>query len=141
MGVNGSLFVLTPDQAEFSAIQTDITSQETRRLINSYMTWPDMQYLTIRWSGYWTNIDLRFSGFKGYPGLEFLFGTHFAGLKPWNFNNRSIRSYGKFPDFQLWFQMYQSLVKDYPDLSRIKRLETLTSNIDELLKTMETKVS
>ena len=137
MGVNGSIFVLIPDQAEFYDIQADLATQKTRRLINSSMTWPDMQYLTMRWSGRWTNIDLRFSGFKGYPSLELLFGTHFAGLKPWNFNNRSIRSYSNFPDFQLWFHTYQTMLEDYPKLRSIKRLATLSSNIDELLMTTE----
>ena len=69
----------------------------------------------MRWSGRWTSVDLKFSGFKGYPGLEFLFGTHFGGLKPWNFNNRSIRAYAKFPDFQLWFRRYRSMLEDHPD--------------------------
>ena len=50
--------------------------------------WPDMQYLTIRWSGRWRNIDVRYSALNGYPSLEVLYGTHFAGFKPWYLQRR-----------------------------------------------------
>jgi glycogenin glucosyltransferase len=82
LGINGSLFVLTPSMAEFRAIQEDICRPDVARLVGDLYDWPEMQYLTLRWSGQWTSVDLRFSGFNGYPNLDVLNGTHFAGFKP-----------------------------------------------------------
>jgi len=53
MGFNGSLFVMQPSMAEYRAILRDLERPEIRRLVGDLFDWPDMQYLTIRWSGRW----------------------------------------------------------------------------------------
>ena len=130
MGLNGSLFVLTPSADEFRQIEEDIARPEVQRLVGDLFDWPDMQYLTMRWSGTWKNIDLRFSGLNGYPHLDVLFGTHFAGFKPWYFNRVTAMSgYGRFDDFQMWFRVYEEMVAAHPRLLLSEKLRRLRDSI------------
>lgn len=130
MGLNGSLYVLEPSVDEFWEIMFDLERPTTRRLVGDLFPWPDMQYLTMRWSGRWTNVDLRFSSYKGYPTLEVLCGTHYAGFKPWFFKQESAMArYSRYVDFQLWFQWFAAMLQGYPQLKRFKGLRRLEEKI------------
>ena len=130
MGMNGALFVLEPSFHEYEEILRDVQQREIRRLVEDVFDWPDMQYLTMRWSGQWTNIDTRFSGMNGYPHPSVLFATHFAGFKPWYFHRPSaMKRYARYPDFRLWFENYLEMVEKYPSLLKIEKLMRLTRNI------------
>lgn len=131
MGINGSLLLMEPSMAEFGAIKQEIDLPATRRLVGDLFDWPEMQYLTMRWSGSWSNVDARYSGLNGYPGLDLLYGTHFAGFKPWYFRRpKSMRRYGRYPDFQYWFRQYQEMVtEDYPALQKAKRVRSVHRDI------------
>ncbi|MBN2393773.1 MAG: hypothetical protein JXR84_23775 [Anaerolineae bacterium] len=134
MGVNSALIVVRPSMAEFAAVKEDLQRPEILDYIGDLFEWPDMQYLTMRWSGAWTNVDIRFCGFSGYPNLAVLFGTHYAGLKPWHFHKKqAMARYGRFEDFQYWFKQYMAMVtRAYPKLQKVKRLERLMKQIREL---------
>jgi len=134
MGVNSALVVVQPSLAEFAAVKADIQQPETLRYIGDLFEWPDMQYLTMRWSGTWHNVDIRFCGFSGYPNLAVLFGTHYAGLKPWHFHKeQAMARYGRFEDFQYWFKQYTAMVtRAYPKLRKVKRLAWLLEQIEAL---------
>jgi glycogenin glucosyltransferase len=127
LGINGSLFVLAPSMAEYEDILQDVRRPEVARLVGDLYDWPEMQYLTLRWSGQWTNVDLRYSGFNGYPCLSVLYGTHFAGFKPWYVRReKAMAHYARHDDFQLWFRQYIELVTvGYPRLLKVKRLQRL----------------
>ena len=130
MGFNGSLFVMQPSMAEYRAILRDLERPEIRRLVGDLFDWPDMQYLTIRWSGRWRNIDVRYSALNGYPSLDVLYGTHFAGFKPWYFQRRkTMERYARYPDFQLWFENYEEVIATYPALLRMGKLRRLSEAI------------
>ncbi len=131
MGVNSSLLVLTPSRAEFEAIQQAVAAPEMRALVSDRFNWPEMQFLTLYWSGRWTSVDLRFSGFNGYPSMDVLFGSHYAGFKPWNFKNpKAMAHWGRFEDFQFWFRLYTEMVtRSYPDLLQVRRLARLLEAI------------
>jgi glycogenin glucosyltransferase len=102
-------------------------------LVGDLFDWPEMQYLTMRWSGQWTNVDLRFAAFSGYPKLSVLFGTHYGGLKPWQFRReQAIARWGRYDDFQLWFREYTLVTEAFPSLLKIKRLNRLLHDIQEL---------
>ncbi len=132
MGVISSVLLFQPSMAEFHAIVADLQQPATQKLVGEQFEWPDMQYLTLRWSGLWTNVDARFSGLNGYPKLSLLFGTHYAGFKPWYVNQpESLAKYGRFEDFQFWFQQYQTMLRRYPKLQKIKRLQQLQQKINE----------
>jgi hypothetical protein len=133
MGINGSLFVLAPSMDEFERIEADVRRPEVSRLVGDRYEWPDMQYLTLRWSGQWTNVDLRYSGFNGYPRMSVLYGTHFAGFKPWSVRKKSFRSYARHSDYQRWFQEYVELVtRAKPALLKHRRLKQLLQAIEVL---------
>ena len=134
MGFNGSLFVMRPDQAEFERILRDLERPEIRALVGDRFDWPDMQYLTLRWSGMWRNIDVRFSALNGYPHMDVVYGTHFAGFKPWYFHRHAtMNRYARYPDFQLWFATYLRMMETYPDLARMGKLRRLQNQIESVV--------
>jgi glycogenin glucosyltransferase len=134
LGINGGLFVLEPSICEYRAIMEDVRRPETLEMVGDLFDWPEMQYLTLRWSGQWTNVDVRFAGLNGYPMLSVLYGTHFGGLKPWQFKReKAIRRWGRYPDFQVWFAEYTEMVSEvHPDLRKVRRLQRLLDDIHEL---------
>lgn len=136
MGLNGSLFVFEPSMDEFRWIMLDIKRSEILELVGDKFDWPDMQYITMRWSGRWHSIDIKYSGFNGYPNLSVLNGTHFAGVKPWYFkrNPKAVKNYSRFEDFKYWFSEYIKMLRDYTQLNKVKRLQKLLEDIKNLTK-------
>jgi hypothetical protein len=133
LGVNTALMVLEPSASEFDDIQDDIRRPETLRFLSEEFDWPDMQYLTMRWSGRWVNVDASFCGFCGYPSLASLCGTHFAGVKPWGHKNtKSWRHYSRFPDFRYWQRRFLECMAEHPELGRVRRLARLAREIRAL---------
>ena len=131
MGVISSLLVLQPDLAEFEAIMQDIEQPASRQLVSDTFAWPEMQYMTQRWSGQWTNVDIRYHSLNGYPDISVLFGLHFTGFKPWQFRKEgSMARYGRRADFQYWHQRYRQMLGTYPDLKSFKKLAHLLAQID-----------
>jgi glycogenin glucosyltransferase len=132
MGVISSLLVLEPSLAEFQAIVQDIQTTAVQPLVSDAFDWPEMQYLTLRYSGQWTNVDLRFHSLNGYPTLDVLHGIHYTGFKPWQFRRQgSMDRYGRRDDFQLWFRLYREMMKAYPLLQSNRKLRTLLKKISE----------
>ena len=133
LGVNTALLVIEPSIEEYSAIMEHVNSPEIAKLLNSTFDWPDMQYLTLRWSGRWHNIDACFCGINGYPSLSVLFGSHFAGIKPWDQKRwKSVRHYSKYTDFHYWFTLYLLLMADFPELGTMNKLTSLKGLVEEL---------
>ncbi len=133
MGINTCVLTFAPSLAEYHAIRADLARPDILELVGDRFEWPDMQYLTMRWSGTWTNIDLRFCGFSGYPNLDVLHGTHYAGFKPWAFKKeKAMRRYGRFPDFRRWFDEYQQMMRAHPRLAHVPRLKRLADAIRRL---------
>lgn len=121
MGVNASLMLFKPTLKLYQSVMDDLAVEDIQKEISSY-NWPEMQYITAKLSGQWTNIDIKYSSFNGYPKVDVLYGIHYAGLKPWSIKNKSIKSYGKFEDYQLWFYTYIKMIDNYPNLKQGKLL-------------------
>jgi len=122
MGVNSGLWVLTPSLTEYTNVIEAIHNPENKA---KNFPWPEMQLGTLFWSGQWTNIDIRYCSIGGYPSPDVLYGIHFAGLKPWQRKNRSIKHYANFPDFKLWYDFFSAMYWHYEairELSSIKML-------------------
>jgi alpha-N-acetylglucosamine transferase len=131
MGVISSLLLLQPSLAEFQDIMADIATPAMQPLVGDAFDWPEMQYLTLRYSGQWTNVDLRFHSLNGYPNLGVLNGLHYTGFKPWQFRRTgSMERYGRRADFQYWFTLYQEMIQTYPLLQSNRKLRTLLKKID-----------
>jgi len=135
MGLNGALFVFAPALAEFHAILEDVRRPTVARLVGDLYDWPDMQYITGRWSGRWHCVDVRYSGYCGFPNLAALYGTHYAGVKPWYLNRDPglVRRYLRHEDFQYWFAQFHALLEEYPALGRVGRLGKLRQRAEELV--------
>jgi len=131
MGIISSLLVLEPSLAEFQAIMQDIQSPAVQPLVGDTFDWPEMQYLTLRYSGQWHNVDLRFHSLNGYPNLDVLYGIHYTGFKPWQFRRTgSMDRYGRRNDFQLWFSLYREMIQTYPLLQSNRKLRSLRQKVD-----------
>ncbi len=131
LGINGSLFVLEPSAIELERILLDVERPEVRRLVRDLYEWPDMQYLTGRWSGKWTSVDVSYSGFAGYPGLRYLRGTHFAGVKPWYFKReKTMARFSRYEDFQHWYRVFTAMMRDHErSLGQNRRLVRLLDSV------------
>lgn len=133
LGLNGSLYVFDTSLADFRSIEEDVSRPEIQRYVGDLFKWPDMQYLTMRWSGEWTSIDIKFSSFNGYPSLDLLCGCHYSGFKPWHFKKKSLQIYKDYEDFSFWYGRFlQMLESDYPKLSDVKSLANLARRIYRL---------
>lgn len=132
MGVLAALWVLRPSVKIYTSIMEDTKNQDIAAKIAEFR-WPEMQYLTQKFSGKWHNIDLRYASFNGYPQLNVLNGTHFAGVKPWQMNNKSVKVFGRFDDYTLWYHVYLKMVSDYPKLLDNRRLNRLKNKIKDMI--------
>ena len=131
MGVNASLWVLKPSMDEYCEIMQDVKSLETIQLINKFK-WPEMQYATLRWSGRWTNIDLKYSSFNGYPCIELLNGIHYAGAKPWKYKSlKQLEYFLHFPDYLYWYVKYLQMMAEHNKLFSCDKLSRIYNDVLE----------
>ena len=115
-------------------MSSPLKSPAAQPLVGDAFDWPEMQYLTLRYSGRWTNVDLRFHSLNGYPNLDVLYGIHYTGFKPWQFRREgSMDRYGRRDDFQLWFNLYREMLQTQPRLQSNRKLGTLLQKINEFL--------
>ena len=124
MGVNAALYLFEPNRSIYDSIIGDTQSDEFKHHIAMF-PWPEMQYITYKMSGKWRNLDLRYSSFNGYPILDVLWGIHYAGLKPWQKNHRSIKHFAQNEDYRLWYAVFKEMMLDYPNLQDNLKLEKL----------------
>ena len=128
MGVNASLYLFEPSSSFYDSIIKDLDNLDIQKEISLY-NWPEMQYITLKLSGKWTNMDLKYSSFNGYPDIEYLNGIHFAGLKPWNMKNNSVKSFGKFDDYKLWYYTYKKMCDEINGILSNTKLKKLYNKI------------
>lgn len=133
LGINACLYRLNPNMDDYKSLIDDLNNQDILKKIISF-PWPEMQYFTIKFSGKWHNIDIRYASFNGYPDLNILNGTHFAGLKPWDLKCKSVRSFAKFKDYQLFFQTYKEMFEAYPMIQSHHKLQKIYNNFMELTR-------
>ena len=130
LGLNGSIYVFDTSKKELENIIEDVERPEIKKLVGDLFKWPDMQYFTIRWSGQWKSIDIKFSSFNGYPGLKYLCGCHYSGFKPWYFNKKGLKNYIEHEDFLFWYKSFLTMVeKDFPQMLEIPRLASIRKKI------------
>lgn len=136
MGVNSSLWVLEPDMSEYLMIREDVKTDETKGMI-SHFKWPEMQYATMRWSGQWTNVDLKYSSFNGYPCLDILNGVHYAGTKPWKYKSiKHLRHFMSYPDYYYWYMHFISMMNTHNKLFSVSKLSRIYGDISQVLGDM-----
>ena len=131
MGVNASLYLFEPSIKFYDSIMNDLDNIAIQKEISLY-NWPEMQYITLKLSGLWTNIDLKYSSFNGYPDIKYLNGSHFAGLKPWNMKNKSIKAFGRFDDYKLWYYTFIKMCNEIEGILENRKIKKLYNNVIKL---------
>ena len=122
-----------PTMELFNSVMDDLDSIDIQKEISTY-NWPEMQYITRKLSGQWTNMDLKYSSFNGYPDIEHINGIHFAGLKPWSMKNKSVKSFGRFDDYKLWYYTFIRMCDDIPILLENRKIKKLYNQVSEMTK-------
>ena len=130
LGVNACLWVLEPSMVDYKRILLELGQERNLKVIAGYR-WPEMQFMTYLWSGNWYNIDLGFAALNGQPNLKSIYGTHFAGIKPWQEIKSVEKHYSKFEDYQAWFKTFHEMCTIYyPKLKKIPKFRRLIENIE-----------
>lgn len=130
LGVNACLWVLEPSMVDYNRILLELGQERNLKVIAGYR-WPEMQFMTYLWSGNWYNIDLGFAALNGQPNLKSIYGTHFAGIKPWQEIKSVEKHYSKFEDYQVWFKTFHEMCTIYyPKLKEIPKFRRLIENIE-----------
>ena len=134
LGLNGSIYLFDTNFKQLEEIKEEVKTEEVRKFVGELFKWPDMQYFTMRWSGEWTSIDIKFSSFNGYPNLDLLCGCHYSGFKPWYFKKKGLKIYKDHEDFAFWYDMFLEMAeKTYPELSEKPKIISIVKKIDRLL--------
>ncbi len=128
MGVNAALYLFEPSMKLFTSILNDTENEDIREKIAQF-PWPEMQYITMKLSGKWHNMDLIYASFNGYPVIDVLNGIHYAGLKPWQLKHRSIMHFAKNEDYRLWYAVFVNMMDAYETLHDNRRLNRMYATI------------
>ena len=116
-GVGGGLMLLEPKVGEFDEIIRNVSSGFMKHLVETKFPWPEQQYLTLRYSGKWHQINPRFFGLQGYPHWKILYGLQYGGDKPFVLQSKMKMSERvTYPDYILWHDIYREILNSYPEL-------------------------
>ena len=77
---------------------------------------------------------MRFSSFNGYPDIAHIKGIHFAGLKPWSMKNKSVKSFGKFDDYKLWYYTFIKMCNEVDHVIDNRKIKKLYNQISLMLQ-------
>lgn len=147
-GIGAGLMLIKPSNEEYDKMMADIRGPNYE-LISRKFIWPEQQYLTYWYSGKWTSMNPKFFGLQGYPHWSVLFGTHYAGDKPFMANYKTpIEERIKYSDFVLWHKMFQELLTEHPEYSDVEFMQeaidmnhkVMSSGIREISRQMSTSV-
>ncbi len=134
LGVNSVIYVLDDDTISYSEIAQDLENEQMRAQIAAY-PWPDMQYMTCKLSGRWHNLDIRYASFNSFPDLHSIYGTHYAGMKPWDVGQKSYLHYCRHEDYKLWICVFLNMMQEKHSFLRYSRLKKLRDFLMELVRT------
>ena len=125
-GINTALLIIEPSMDIYNEIIADLENEKIINFIKCNFKWPDMQYLTLKWSGLWHNVDLSYASFHGYPDIEVINGNHYAGIKPWQIYNDSVtRKYRYHDDFRYWYREFTNMMNENEELNIHKKLNRI----------------
>lgn len=123
-GIGGGLMLLTPKVGEFDAIINNVSFGYMKHLVEKQFAWPEQQYLTLRYSGKWHQVNPRFFGLQGYPHWKILFGLQYGGDKPFIVKSKMLMEDRlNYPDFILWHDIYREILNEHPEFADSKALE------------------
>ncbi len=130
LGMNTSLWIFNTNMHDYTSIQDDLRMPKTQAMVGTF-NWPEMQYITQKWSGHWHTLDIKYASFSGYPRLDLVNGIHFAGQKPWAITHKSFDHYSRFKDFRMWQSLFLTMLEDTPILQTYPKLRRLADVFEE----------
>jgi glycogenin glucosyltransferase len=143
-GVGGGLMLLTPKLGEFDEIIRNVSFGFMKHLVENKFPWPEQQYLTLRYSGKWHQINPRFFGLQGYPHWKVLYGLQYGGDKPFVLNSKMpMEERVMYDDYILWHDIYREILNSHPEFLESKVLEEankMAANFMKNKKMSRTKI-
>lgn len=133
LGVNSAIYVFDKNTISYREIADDLENKEALSMIAEF-AWPDMQYMTCKLSGQWYNLDIKYASFNSFPNLHAIFGTHYAGMKPWDISNKSYLHYCEHEDYKLWICIFLNMMREYSVFEKCPRLLKLRKFLLDLVK-------
>ena len=133
--INGNYLLLAPELGLFDDILLDINSGKYQDILDK-LVYPDIQYLTIKYSGKWTHINPKFYSDNGEPHWKTLFGTRLYILnlsKQYKFDDMSM----------LLIEIYKQIINIYPELLNnviLKDYNQFTEEHKTLQRTQKEKI-
>lgn len=126
MGINACLWVLNPNMTDYENILRIVKCDRVLYKISMF-NWPEMQFATAYYSGRWHSIDIRYCAYNSHPSLDTIYGTHFAGLKPWNDKKpKALKHYLNHDDYRLWYrELYEMSMWVYPKLQELPKIKRI----------------
>ncbi len=122
-GIGGGLILLEPKLGEFDEIIRNVSFGFMKHLVEEKFPWPEQQYLTLRYSGKWHQINPRFFGLQGYPHWKVLYGLQYGGDKPFVLNSKMpIEERLKYDDYILFHDIYREILNEHPEFLESKVL-------------------
>ena len=115
-GIGGGLLLLEPKLGEFDEIIRNVSMGYMKDLVETKFPWPEQQYLTLRYSGKWHQINPRFFGLQGYPHWKVLYGLQYGGDKPFVLASKMpIEERLKYDDYILFHDIYREILNEHPE--------------------------
>jgi len=115
-GIGGGLILLEPKLGEFDEIIRNVSMGFMKHLVEEKFPWPEQQYLTLRYSGKWHQINPRFFGLQGYPHWKILYGLQYGGDKPFVLASKMpIEERLKYDDYILFHDIYREILNEHPE--------------------------
>ncbi len=115
-GIGGGLMLLEPKLGELDAIINNVSSGYMKYLVEKKFRWPEQQYLTVRYSGKWHQVNPRFFGLQGYPHWKVLYGLQYGGYKPFIMDKMTKDEAITYDDFILWHDIYREILNEHPEI-------------------------
>lgn len=133
LGVNSAIYVFEKNTISYHEIANDLKNPKVMAMISEF-AWPDMQYMTYKLSGQWHNLDIKYASFNSFPNLHSIFGTHYAGMKPWDIHNKSYLHYCEHEDYKLWICIFLNMMREYSIFKKSVRLRKLQKFLLNLVR-------
>ena len=122
-GIGGGLMLLEPKIGEFDEIIRNVSMGYMKHLVEDKFPWPEQQYLTLRYSGKWHQINPRFFGLQGYPHWKVLFGLQYGGDKPFVLSSKmKMEDRLLYDDYILFHDIYREILNEHPEFLESKTL-------------------
>jgi hypothetical protein len=121
-GIYGEFILLEPNEKEYNLIIKEIEKEKYIKYIEKSKMRVE-QFLEMRYSGLWVNIDPKFIGFFGFLHWSKSYGIQFEKEYPYKIESKyTIEERVNNEEYQLWYKFYRDIINKYPEYLELKEL-------------------